>query len=182
MTIICAYRSEGETAIASDSAGTDGWGYQECYGSKLHEFEFGFLGFSGSYQMVPFVFDALENTRSLENPGEARQFSKKVWEAMIQGGWEDKGGKEGLPKNEQLAILIISRGGRIWTLQSDFAVLESKQYAAIGSGAFASLGALEVLRSRKTPAMAAVAKAVNVAIKLVSTCGGEIHSKLVSPE
>lgn len=179
MTIIIATSWDGCASISCDSAGTNKQGSQSCYGTKLRTYPFGTLGFSGSYAMLPWLDSVFRECKSIETFKQSWVLAEACRVALTEKGWENKGGKT-LPRLEELSIVILSRKGKIWTLQSDFAILLNKNYAAVGSGYLNAEGAAEAYLQMGMSAQEASARAARVAVKQISTCGGRVYTKKIN--
>lgn len=180
MTVILATSWGGSAAIVSDSAGTDVWGNQEDCGSKLRDYSFGVVGFSGTFALLTFIDEVLKKCDRLETPRQAQKLGKDIFDACRELGGAADGAKS-FPKNQDLQLLLLSTGGKIWRLQPDFAVLRSRRIGAIGCGFMTATGAAEALRKNCTELSPAVVaeEAVRITCSLSAHCGGRLHTRRV---
>lgn len=178
MTIICAASWGREAWIGCDSAGTDGHGHQKPYGTKLLEYPWGVMGFSGSYRLPQAINKTMRKVDSIETYDESLRVVEIV-EGALQGiGWSRSASGE-LPKCNAASLLMVSRGGRIWSLQSDLAILQAQGHDAIGSGYLVAEGAMEAIKLGGGASGQAVRMGLRAACGLVSSCGGRLHTKRV---
>ena len=77
------------------------------------------------------------------------------------------------------ASFIIANALGIFHVSSDMSVTQFEKYYAVGSGADFSLGALYVLYDEVPDAVTLATRAVEAAIALNNTCGGEIEVRRV---
>jgi ATP-dependent protease HslVU (ClpYQ) peptidase subunit len=175
MTIIAAASDGRHAAIASDSYGTNGsWG-QQCHGSKLRRYKWGAMGYTGSYRTLQAVGDSLEEVKSIESAKGMARFVETLEAALKAKGWKGEGDKS-LPVNQDVAFLLISAGGKIWTVQGDLAFLRCKGYASVGSGGSVALGALAMADGLGWHPKSLAREAVKVAIKHNAGCGGRVYT------
>ena len=98
--------------------------------------------------------------------------------AMQKAGW-NRSGADKLPTCESLTLLIVTRQGRIFTLQSDLAVLKHRNFAAVGSGYQVALGAMHAARAAGWDAVDVVKSGVKAACDIISTCAKSCAPKQV---
>ena len=79
-----------------------------------------------------------------------------------------------LPKCSDLCLLIVTWNGRLFTVQSDLAILESRGFAAIGSGYQVALGAMHAAKAMGANAEKGVKEGVRAACKIISSCAGPV--------
>lgn len=170
MTIIAAASWGRAAAIGSDQAGSDGWGLQTVFGSKLAVFPFGVVGFSGSYRTLQAIAPRLFQVQSCEDHEGALALVRVIDESLKEAGWS-RSRAEGLPKCEDLAFLVLSGGGKIFAVQSDLSVLQPARYYAIGSGYQVATGALFATDGRIS-AKRAVQTALEASVSHLTTCAG----------
>lgn len=176
MTIIAAASWGGEASITCDSFGTDGWGTQSDHGTKLRHYEWGSLGFAGSYRLVQAVGDCLEGVTNIETAKGLRVVVDILDAALVEFGW-NRSSEEGMPWNKHVCLLLVSNRGRIWTIESNLAFLRHKHYAAIGSGYVDARGAMYAHKATGGSAVEAARLGTKCASFHNSGCGGRMHKK-----
>lgn len=178
MTIIAAARTSRSVCIGSDSIGSNG-DTRSDFGSKLLAFEWGAVGFAGSYAPIQVAEPALRSSiDAVETKHQIRKLVAVLRELFAGAGWVPQAQGD-LPELEGLCFLIVGRRGAIWSVFSDFSFLRSRKYAAIGSGEAVALGAMHALhRDRAAPTI--VEAGVRAAIKHQTGCGGRYHRVLFS--
>lgn len=174
MTIITAAVKGDTAAIACDVAGTNVYsGTQAIHGTKLARFPFGVLGYTASYRTLQALHDELFKVQSVETEAEARRLVDVIDDGLQRAGWSRSSSK-GLPTCEDLMLLVVSNGGRIWTVQSDLAVLTTRKYAAVGSGYQVALGAMDVGHVTLKSAADIARLGAKTAVKINAFCAGTV--------
>lgn len=176
MTIIAAASWKGETWIASDSAGTDGWGLQTAHGTKLSRFPFGVVGFTASYRTLQAIHSELWKVQRVETDEQARALVDVISKGLTDAGWS-RSTTGALPSCSDLTFLIATKGGRLYVIHSDLAILRYEKFAAVGSGYHVAMGAMHATQT--LPVRKALRGAMRAACCLVSTCGGRIFMEKV---
>jgi len=174
VTVIAAARTSRSVCIGSDSLGTDdGTGVQTDHGSKLLAFEWGSVGYAGSYRPAQAAQDALAETNGVETKRQVAGLVRRLREALVDAGWSGRS-RGALPDVGGLSLLLVGRRGAIWVVQSDLSYLRCRKYAAIGSGDALALGAMHALH-RNAPAPIMVEAGVRAAMAHQSGCGGRFY-------
>ena len=132
MTIICAASRNGKVAIGCDSAATTGHWRQHEVGTKIRQIECGWVGFAGTFRTSQVVLYELQKVKKLTEE-KLEEFVGTVQDALIKAGWNPSR-CDGLPTCDSLNMLIASNEGRIYTLQSDLAMIPWEGYGVLGSG------------------------------------------------
>lgn len=169
MTIITAASWAGKTWIGCDQAGTDGWGVQTDFGTKLHRAPFGWLGYTASYRTLQAIHRQLRTVEKAETEDDMEALVDCIDEALKLAGWS-RSHAEHLPKCEDLTILVATWSGKLWTIHSDLAFLRHKRFAAIGSGYQVALGSLFSSHVMRRTPLAAVSGALRATCSMIATC------------
>lgn len=173
MTVIVACSWDGEAAIAGDSMGSDGWTGAN-HGKKVRRYPFGAIGFSGSYRLVPVIHESLRRTERLETERDSWRFIEEIEKALEDKGWQRET-KGCLPTLEEMYLLAVSNRGRLWSVQSDLAVLPCRHVVATGSGYHVALGAARVAKRLGASPAEAARMAAEAACDTVVSCGKPVH-------
>jgi ATP-dependent protease HslVU (ClpYQ) peptidase subunit len=174
MTIVAACRFGRQVSIASDSIGTDGWGFQSDHGRKIERFKWGAVGFAGSYRLLPEVLDLFRAASVFDSITDALKVRNQIVERLETLGWKKENSNR-LPSNDDLSLIAVSAASsKIFCFQSDFAVLEHKNYAAIGSGYELATGSMHST-SADFEVRDRARMAVKSAINHKASCGGRIY-------
>jgi len=175
MTVIAAASWNGESFIGCDSAAT-GDDLQIHYGIKLADFPFGWLGFCGSIRQIQVLRPALHNVPAITNEDQEDLFVRSVEEKLINAGWAAKGNEViGLPRCEDLELLILTHEGRIYCMQSDLSLIRCKGYGAIGSGELVALGSLHAHKANGSSPKTAVSSAILASCDHIASCARPYH-------
>ncbi len=174
MTIIAATSFGKQTFICGDQAGTDGWGTQAAHGTKLYETPFGWLGYTASYRTIQVIHRQLRTVERLRNAEDECRLIEAIEIAMVGAGWS-KTNADKLPKCADLNLLIATWEGRLYTVQSDLALLRSRHFAAIGSGYQVALGAMHAAKVCGSNPEIAVRLGVRAACDIISTCAKPVQ-------
>lgn len=171
MTCIAAIKQNGNVYLASDSEVS--WGNSKGdFGSKLAktgELIIGTAGDSMTGDLIREVFSA--PTRGSKDAykyliseyGPALRNFLKTHEVLTI--------KDGTARSKFWAVVALDR--RLFTIFSNFAVIEHEEYAAFGSGEEFAIGSL--YSTSNLPVRERLTLAVSSAIKHAQGCGGDIH-------
>lgn len=169
MTVIVAASWGTEAWIGCDQAGTDGWGVQGEHGTKLHRAPFGWLGFTGSYRTLQAIHRRLRAVTQIRGEEDMEALIKEIEFGLQEAGWCKSGG-DGLPTCKDLSLLLVTNEGAIWTIQSDFAFLQHRHFAAVGSGYQVALGGLHASHAGGESSKAAAGRGIEAACDVISSC------------
>lgn len=164
MTCVIAFKTNTCVYIGVDQTGVsdDGWGgIVHVTTSKVWSDGPFVIGSAGSYRAIQLLYHQLnlnhlagKISQGMGNPSYAstEEFMVKHLVPKVKETFESHGFSKKLnERSEQSAEFLIGIDNKLFLLQNDYAVIElGGRYAAIGSGMYPALGAMEVLTSRET--------------------------------
>lgn len=174
MTAIIAVKKGGKVSIGSDSLGSSTY-LKQNYGTKLIKGSNFTVGYSASYRMAGILEDNLDDFKAPKkwDIKEARRFAEWFRSVMLKYGAKKEGEDGELPKHP--VLLIMATKSKIFHIGYDYAVLESRQFAATGSGNMILEGAAHALFDTNLDASEIVYEAIEAACDLSPSCGKPIH-------
>ncbi len=164
MTCVIGYHTDSGTWIGADSAGTDGWGSQTIRAdTKVFSHHGMTMGFSGSFrmgQLLRFEFIPSEHPEGMDDyEYMVRHFVNDVRKVLKRGGFTH------VKNNVEIGgeFLVAYRNG-LYCVEEDFQVgINTRDYAAIGSGATVASGAMAILVQDGAEPSKAIRRALKVA-------------------
>ena len=174
MTIIAAASWDGETWIGCDRAGTDGWGTQTDFGIKLHEFDWGTVGYTGSYRTIQVIHRDLRKVDDFEGDAGIERVVEIIGKSLEDAGWSKSASGE-LPTCKGLHLLIATKAGEIYQVHDDLSWFRHEAFAAVGSGFHVALGSLHTSHARwmetaQGNALGGVQDALKSACDIIASC------------
>jgi len=174
MTAIAGIRRSGEVYLATDSLGTSG-NLARCHGPKIISGANFSLAFTYSYRAPQLIQRQLGdiNPPKKWNLLDVMDFADWCKGVLEKGGAKKEGADDDLPKHP--LELIFATKSKLFSIQCDYAVFESKKYLAGGSGREFSYGALHALYGSKLTTKEIAKRSIAAACDHNPYCGGTIH-------
>ena len=180
MTCIVGVEHDGGVTIGGDSALSDQWSGTSMVSTKVWkrgEWVYGGCGSLRAMQILRYIFSAPQLPDD-EDDDSLEEYLVTEWSEALRAAFLDSGNakiKHEVQSTPNSWFLFGVRG-RLYTMQSDFSVWRNdKGYAAIGSGEQIALGALEILKGRRTSASDKILDALKAAAEHVPSVGPPFH-------
>ena len=141
MTAIVAVKHNGHVWMGGDSAFISGWDVEAIPDEKVFFVGEILFGVAGS----PRTVGLLRYHLKFPDPqtDDLREYITTSLVDALRGLFNEKGHATKSDEQEQFpSAILVSYGGRLFMIDSDYQVLEIPDYTAIGSGGTVALGAL----------------------------------------
>lgn len=175
MTCIAGLIENGRGYLASDSLGGNGHTQDLYRNAKVFKKGPMLIGYTSSYRMG----QLLEHKLALPARMASQSTDNYVYVDFVDAVrtlMKDNGFAKVENNREAAGEFLFILDGRLFTMQADLSVLESKNcFDACGSGEDYARATLACLRGSKVAPRDKVRRAVRIASEFVSTVGGDVH-------
>lgn len=172
MTCIVAVSKGGDVWMAGDLMGSNGFTKRVYKDSKVFVNGDFILGYTDSFRMGQILEYCWSQPPRAEGMTDKQYLHISVIpsmkEVLITNGFGSSDGREDIGGN-----FLIGYNGQIYEMQCNFSILRHEEFAAVGSGEFHAIGALEVLYNSDTHPEDMVVEAIRVASKYVTSVSEE---------
>lgn len=171
MTIICGYHRGNEVWIGADSQIQGGdFVYPETV-EKLVRHGPWVLGIAGSALTLRLISQQGQTIAGMSAPEEIADFLQQLYR---DAGFKRDETHPGPPDYQQEAVLVSTKG--CWSISSNGIVgVPSWGFVSVGSGDRVAFGAAYVAHHKNEVPEAVLRYALEAAISMTATCGGEMQ-------
>lgn len=175
MTCIIGYVDKGKVYMGSDSAGVGGWTLTRVAQPKVFQVGDFLFGYTTSFRMgylINFAFTPPEIGGEDLVKYLNTSFIDAIRKVLKDGGFASKSNEV----ENGGTFLVGHSSGRLFTVQDDYAVIESNlNFASVGCGSQLALGAMSALQSYSGTPFWRIKKSLEIVENLSSGVCGPFH-------
>lgn len=175
MTCIVGWVEKGTVWMGADSCGSNSYTKDSVIQPKLFKKDNMLIGYTGSFRMGQLLQWRLSIPKR-HDPTSIEEWLATSFADNLRTCFKDGGFAEKDKEQESGGFFLIGFEGRLFTVQSDYSVLESRRgFDAAGSGEVAAQGALFLAKEIKLPPDKAIRLALKAASAIVQGVGEPFH-------